>query len=67
MKNITTRNISKESQILIQETTKDVCDKLKINYSKLKSKQRSLLDRMIVALIKLELEAKEVPKETEVA
>ena len=59
MKKITQKNISKESQILIQETTKDVCEKLKINYSKLKSKPKALLDRMIVALIKFELERKE--------
>jgi len=54
MKKITTKIESKELQILVQETTKEVCGVLKLNYSKLKSKQKTLLDVIVVALINLE-------------
>jgi len=56
MKNVTSKIDSKANQILVQETTKEVCQVLKINYSKLKSKQKALLDVMIVALINLEIQ-----------
>lgn len=59
MKRLTQKGISKQSQLLIKETQDHVCDMLKINYSKLKSKPKALLDRMIVALIKFELGVKE--------
>lgn len=66
MKQITKKNISRQSQLLIKETQKHVCETLKINYSKLKSKPKALLDRMIVALIRLELEVKENKDKEEV-
>lgn len=56
MKNVTSKIDTKQNQILVQETTKEVCEVLKINYSKLKSKQKALLDVMIVALINLEIQ-----------
>ena len=68
MKQITKKNISRESQLLIKETQEHVCNTLRINYSKLNSKPRALLDRMIIALIKFELERKEAKsQEKEVA
>jgi hypothetical protein len=63
MKRLTQKGISKESQLLIKETQEHVCQTFKINYSKLKSKPKALLDRMIVALIRFELEVKNEKEE----